>query len=113
MATNRIYVDGRMMPYANATGAAIASGQPVLVGAVLGVAQGEIPVGETGELDTQGVYELPKAATIVASQGAKAYFVASSGEMSTVASGNTLVGTFFVAAAAEDTSCLVKLNFNA
>jgi len=62
MATNRISEKGRYQDYTNSAGNAIASGTPVIFDGVsrLGVVQDDIPAGETGIVDTCGIYELTK-----------------------------------------------------
>lgn len=62
MATNRIQDEGRYMDYTNSTGSTIKSGTPVIWDGVskLGVVQGDILAGETGTVDTEGVYLLTK-----------------------------------------------------
>jgi predicted RecA/RadA family phage recombinase len=62
MAKNRISEKGRYQDYLNSTGNTITSGSPVIFDGVsrLGVVQDDIPNGETGVVDTQGIYELTK-----------------------------------------------------
>jgi predicted RecA/RadA family phage recombinase len=62
MATNRIKEEGRYLDYTNSTGSTIPGGTPVVHDGVskLGVVQADIPAGETGTVDTEGVYELTK-----------------------------------------------------
>ncbi|MCO1337173.1 DUF2190 family protein, partial [Microbulbifer sp. OS29] len=68
MATNFVQ-GGRMLDYTNNSSAAIASGQVVPVGAVLGVAMDDIAVGETGVLAIDGVFTVPKVSAAVINQG--------------------------------------------
>lgn len=62
MATNRIKENGRYLDYVNSGVTTITSGTPVLYDGVgrIGVVQGDILAGETGVVDTEGVYELTK-----------------------------------------------------
>ncbi|WP_018126131.1 DUF2190 family protein [Desulfovibrio oxyclinae] len=101
--------DGRTMPYENSTGSNIASGQAVLVGSRVGIAISDIPDGESGPLAMTGVHALPKVSADDAAQGGKAY-MKTTGEITTTASGNTLVGFFFASAAPNETECLVAIN---
>lgn len=52
--------EGRTLTYTNA-GAAIPAGAVVPVGGIIGVAIADIPSGASGELATEGVFEVPKA----------------------------------------------------
>ena len=62
MAKNRVFENGRFIDYTNSSGSTISSGTPVIFDGVsrLGVVQDDIPNGETGIVDTQGIYELTK-----------------------------------------------------
>lgn len=51
---------GQSLDYTNGTGSDIKSGDTVKMGAVIGVASGDIPDGETGAVVVEGVFELPK-----------------------------------------------------
>lgn len=117
MATNRVYAEGRKMPYT--ASAAIESGDPVVVGSRVGIAQGDIANGASGILDMGGVYELPKANGAI-SQGALVYWdpdgnpqggESGAGAIATTsATGNTLAGYAFAAAGATDETVEVKIN---
>lgn len=63
--------DGDVIPFTNTTGAAIASGQVVAVGHILGVALVAIAVGSTGSVAVSGVWTVPKVAAAVFVQGEK------------------------------------------
>tara|TARA_Y100001954_G_scaffold119941_1_gene129129 strand:- start:323 stop:661 length:339 start_codon:yes stop_codon:yes gene_type:complete len=108
MARNHVQ-PGKTMTFVNGTGALIKSGDPVLVGTSLGVAANDIPDGESGELFMEEVWELPTA-NVDVSQGAKAYFITASKQMTNVSTGNTLVGTFWADGAAADEVVPVKIN---
>lgn len=60
---------GRVVNYTNSTGAAIASGQVVVVGQTLGVALVAIAVGATGSVAIDGVFKVPKVSGAVIAQG--------------------------------------------
>jgi predicted RecA/RadA family phage recombinase len=85
-----------------------ASGDVVVAGSLVGVAVASAKDGEECEVSLTGVYELPKATGSI-SQGAKVYFVAADKNFTTTASGNTLAGYAFKAAANGDATVLVKL----
>jgi predicted RecA/RadA family phage recombinase len=93
--------EGKKLDFVNTTGAAIKSGDLVIFGALAAVAITDIAAGDTGAVDLQGVYRLPKAAGAI-TQGAKLYWVTADKNLSTVAAGNTLVGAAAEAALAGD-----------
>ncbi|MBU1040060.1 MAG: DUF2190 family protein [Proteobacteria bacterium] len=110
--------EGDSLTYLNETGAEIASGSPVLVGATLGVACGIIADDTEGVLAIEGVYELPKATGAIG-QGALVYWDADgnpvvgatqTGALTTTDSGNTLAGRAYAAAASGDATVQIKLN---
>jgi len=95
----------------------IASGDPVVVGARLGVACGDIATGETGALDMEGVFSLPKVTGAIG-QGADCYFDAdgtpvggasNAGAITTTSTDNTAAGYAFEAAGSTDTHVRLKL----
>ena len=106
MAQNHIQ-KGDAMPYT--AGADISSGDPVLVGNRLGVALGDIANGESGQLATCEVFELPKVAATAIGQGADVYWDDTAKNITNVATANTLAGCAFAAAATDDATILVKL----
>ena len=63
--------DGDVIPYTNTTGAAIASGQVVVIGHILGIALVAIAIGATGSVAVSGVWTVPKVAGAVFEQGEK------------------------------------------
>jgi predicted RecA/RadA family phage recombinase len=85
------------------------SGQSALVGAVFGVASGDVLSGVDGEFVTEGVFDLPKATGVI-SQGAKVYWDNSAKNLTTTSSGNTLIGVAVVAAGSSDATARVRLN---
>jgi len=68
MANN--YIKGEVNPrtWTNG-GSAVSSGDPVVIGAMLCIALGDIAGGATGEVATTGVFELAKADAAVIAQG--------------------------------------------
>lgn len=101
---------GDMFPV-TASGAAIASGEGVLSGSLFGVATGDIADGDTGQIKTTGVFELPKTASQAWTVGAKIYWTPG-GVATTTATGNTLIGVAYAAvgSTAGETLGLVRLN---
>ena len=85
-------------------GTAVLSGMIYLIGAIAVIATISV------EGETQGVFELPKVSANTPTLGAKAYLLADGSAITTVASGNTLVGVFTEAAANGDTLCKVRLS---
>lgn len=109
MATNKIYDRGAVMPWTNGTGSDVASGDPVEVNDLVGVALGDIADGESGNLDLEGVWELPKEAGLAVNQGDQLYFDAAAGEFDKTNT-NTPAGKAFADAANAATVVWVKLN---
>jgi predicted RecA/RadA family phage recombinase len=91
---------------------AVSSGGGAIVGSIFGVASTDLANGEEGVFQLQGVYHLAKstAASSGGSQGAKAYFIASTKLVTAVASSNTLIGVFTATCADADTTAQVRLN---
>lgn len=61
MANNFIQ-PGKVLDYVNTTTDTVVSGQVVLVGVILGVALGNIAPGQTGSVQIDGVFAVPKLA---------------------------------------------------
>lgn len=93
------------------TGAAdVASGDGVVAGSIFGVAKVDIPVGESGELDLVGVFSLAKVSAQAWTYGQRVYFDASTGEATTTASSNKLIGVAVEAAANPSATGKVRLS---
>lgn len=106
---NKVYENGNLVPFTNSTGSDIASGDVVVLGSGrVGVACGNIADGETGTVDVQGVFELPKDSTAFA-MGASAAI--DSGELTATGSGVTTIvnGWVFEAAGSAATTVKFKL----
>lgn len=101
---------GEVLDWSNGTGAKVLSGAVVVLASGLtGVAVTDIEDGEIGAVNLTGCYELPKATGVIA-QGAKVYFVTADKNVTTTASGNTLVGYAAEAAASADATVKVILS---
>lgn len=87
----------------------VASGNGMLIGAMFGVACGDIAEGERGEMSVVGVYRLPKAAGAT-SAFVKIFWDNSAKVVTTTASGNTAIGAATSAAASGDGTVTVRLN---
>ena len=74
-----------------------------------GVAVKDLAVNETGIVDTDGVFELPKATGAV-TQGAPLY-IGSDGKVTATATDKAYCGRAFAAAGSSDTTAKVLLNF--
>lgn len=107
MATNYVQ-EGKTLNY-TASGADIASGDFVLIGTIGGVAKTDIADGKTGAVHISGVYSIPKASGAI-TQGAKLYWNTTNSNLTTTASGNTIVGVAAEAAASGDANAKLLLN---
>lgn len=109
MAKNYVE-DGNTMDWTNNTGEAVASGDPVPVGALLGVAHSDIADGEDGVLHMTGVIALAKDEAETWSAGDKLYFDAGTGLVG-AAESDVLAGTAWADAETGDTDAPVRLGF--
>ncbi len=107
MATNYVQ-EGKALNY-TPSGADVASGDLVILGTIAGVAKTDIADGKTGAVHICGVFSLAKASGAV-TQGAKLYWSSANSNVTTTASGNTLIGVAAAAAASGDASIPVLLN---
>ena len=103
---------GDVLTTPNTTGALIASGQGVLLGALFGVAANISAVDDDLVLNLDGVFILPKAASQAWTVGQKVYWDNTNKVCTTTATGNTLIGAAWapVAGGAGDTTGRVRLN---
>ena len=113
MATNYVQ-NGEVLAYTNA-GSAIASGDVVVIGNIMGVALTDIANLETGSVAIEGVFTLPKVAGAVIAQGEKVIWDVSAGAFddseATPATGDVSGCCIAMEAAGNGvTSIAVKLN---
>jgi len=81
MATNYIK-SGETVDYVNGTGAAISSGDPVVIGnQQMGIALVDIAISGTGAVAKDGVFSLPKNTSDAIVQGQKLWWDATAGEV--------------------------------
>ena len=81
----------------------------MLIGAIGGVAKTDIADGKTGAAHVSGVFSVVKASGAV-TQGQKLYWNTSNSNLTTTASGNTIVGVAAEAAASGDANVKILLN---
>lgn len=105
--TNKVR-DGKTMPYTNTGSTTISAGTAVGVQDMVGVAINDIAPGETGVLDLDGVFMLPKEAGAW-SQG-DALYLNTSGKFDNASStGAISAGRAFASTATADTTGQVQL----
>jgi len=107
MTTNFVQ-EGKTLNY-TPSGADVASGDFVLIGAIGAIAKTDIADGKTGALHISGVYSVPKASGAV-TQGAKLYWSTANSNLTTTATDNTIVGVAAEAAASGDANVKILLN---
>lgn len=93
---NEVYSPGRRLPIAVPAG--VVSGDPVVVGSLIGVAQIDRQADGVTTIDTAGVYELTITGAITL--GAPVYAVVAAGlvtSLTATAAGNTRFGTALAA----------------
>ena len=101
--------NGDRMTWTNGTGAAVLSGDPVVVGDRVYVACVDTLDGQSGELATTGVFRLPKKAATAVNQGKMAYLATATVDLSESATDAVQAGVFWASAAADDTHANVRL----
>lgn len=112
---NNAHSPGKVLDYVNGTGATIAAGTFLAIGALVGCVVADIPDGETGAVAIEGAFTAPKTAGAAWTQGAILVFDVSAGEFGTPAqiteaTGDVTGGAVaFAAAASGDTSGVVLL----
>lgn len=107
MATNFIQ-EGKALNY-TPSGADVSSGDFLVIGSIGAVAKTDIADGKTGAVHVTGVFSVAKASGAI-TQGAKLYWNSTNSNLTTTASGNTLVGVAAAAAASGDATVPLLLN---
>lgn len=109
---------GEVMPLV-VSGAALASGQVVVTGSLVGVSIGAYEIGDTAQVALEGVFDIPKATGAIA-HGAPVYFdadgdpiggTAGTGAATATAAANRLVGYAFEAATSGDATVAVLIGW--
>jgi predicted RecA/RadA family phage recombinase len=98
--------DGDLLDYTPAS--AVAAGDVVVIGALVGVAPRAIAANAVGALAVEGVFEIPCATGATGAQGSEISYYATSGVAH--ASTGTVAGKLAKARLAADTSVQVILN---
>jgi len=88
--------------------AAVASGDVVVLGAIIGVAQTDAESGADVAIVTEGVFTLPKEAPLTIDAGDVVYFDTAAGEVDTTDTNHAL-GIAVADAASAATTVMVKL----
>lgn len=102
---------GEVINYSN-SGSAIASGDTVVIGALIGIAQTDIAATTgTGSVCLEGVFEVAKTTSLAIAQGDRVYWNTSTKKVTKTTS-DVYMGVAFEAAGSSDTTCLVSLNEN-
>lgn len=107
MATNYVQLGNTLTIPAPAT---VASGAGVLVGSIFGIAAGDAESGADFDLETRGVFEMPKVSALAIAIGDKVYWDDTAKLVNKTASGNTLIGVAVTAAANPSATVNVRLN---
>lgn len=108
MAKNYIQ-EGAVLDYVAA--AAIAAGAVVVMGKRIGIALGNIAIGETGSVAVTDVFSVAKLSTDVVAQGDLLYWDAANSRLTTTVGANLLAG--YAAAPAGNGVTTVNIAINA
>ena len=100
---------GKTMTFLNSTGVAIAASSVVVAGDVIGIALGDIAIGDTGEIGLCEQWELPKEADLAIPQGKKVYYDAAAKTVN-LTNTNMFAGIAMLPAAASDATVSVLIN---
>lgn len=112
---NNYQQPGKVISWTNGTGAAVASGDVVVIGNMLGIATVDIADGDSGNVAVEGVFSgVPKVSAAVFVQGEKLIYDVSAkafdDSAATPATGDVTGGAVaFVAGANTETTCTIKL----
>ena len=90
--------------------AEITSGNVVAIGSIIGVANGDAANGAPVDVDTVGVFRLPKVSALALAAGDVVYFDAATKLVNKTASGNTKLGVATEAVANPSPDVAVRLN---
>lgn len=90
--------------------AAVASGDVVIAGSIIGVSNVKAAIGETFALDVVGVFTLPKVSALAIAVGDKVYWDSAAKVVTKTAASNTLLGVATTAAANPSATVNVRLN---
>jgi predicted RecA/RadA family phage recombinase len=99
---------GDTINWTNSTGSAVASGDVVVVGSLVGIALVDIADTATGTLQIEGVFQVAKTTGTAYAQGDELFWD-TSGKKTTKTATDKPIGTAHEAALSGDTTTLVKL----
>lgn len=105
---NRVQ-NGKVIDYLNSGSETILGGSVVIAGILVGIAVSSIPVGETGAVQLQGVFVLPKVTGSAMAAGDKVYWSTANSYVTKTATDNTAIGAVVDAELAAATSVNVLL----
>ena len=86
------------------------SGDGVLIGSLFGIAAFTSPAGAPLEIQTEGVFDMPKDSGVSFAAGDKAYWHAANKALTATASGNAWVGVVTQGAIGSAATARVRLN---
>lgn len=101
--------EGKTLPYTNGTGSAIAAGTVIEMGAMIGVALGDIANGATGMIAVDEVWELSKETGVAFTIGDQLYWDADNNRLDKTNT-NIPCGKAAANAASDATTAQVLLN---
>lgn len=90
--------------------AAVLSGGVVIVGSIIGVANGDAANGAPMDLDVVGVFTLPKVSALAINAGDTVYWDAANSVVTKTAAGNTKLGVATEAVPNPSAAVSVRLN---
>lgn len=90
--------------------AVVASGDVVIKGSIIGIANVDAAIGDTFALDVVGVFNLPKVAALAIGQGDTVYWDSANGVVTKTAAGNTKLGVATEAVPNPSAAVNVRLN---
>ena len=90
--------------------AAVASGDVVIIGSIIGVSSVAAEIGDAFALDVMGVFTLPKVSALAINQGDTVYWDSSNSVVTKTASGNTKLGVATETVPNPSPSVNVRLN---
>lgn len=100
---------GDAIDYTNATANLIPANTVIAIGTHVGVAGTDIAPGDTGTLIVSGVWKLPKNGSEAIAAGTDVYYSSAEDAVTATSTNNVACGYAIAAAAATDTSVLVRL----
>lgn len=110
MAKGTYIQKGEIIDYINGGASDIAYGDVVPMVSRIGIAAENIPVGATGGVRTEGVYELPAVNDTAFNVGDQLYWDSIAGKLTKVSASNTPAGWCVEAKAADGTTVKVKIS---